>query len=73
MFAKEELSTNNSFDLKRWEMHRSSKRYRRMLVGILFGSTTRRVFPTVAMLVTFFIAVDLKDYPATIAPPHYTV
>jgi len=67
MFAgeEEEYGAGTSFDFKRWEMHRSSDRYSRLLVGVLFGSTTRRVFPTVVFLVAFSTLVDLYDYAAT--------
>eukprot|EP00588_Corethron_pennatum_P022199 CAMPEP_0194317234 /NCGR_PEP_ID=MMETSP0171-20130528/13972_1 /TAXON_ID=218684 /ORGANISM="Corethron pennatum, Strain L29A3" /LENGTH=401 /DNA_ID=CAMNT_0039073745 /DNA_START=269 /DNA_END=1475 /DNA_ORIENTATION=+ len=67
MFAgeEEEYGAGTSFDFKRWEMHRSSKRYSRLLVGVLFGSTTRRVFPTVVFLVAFSTLVDLYNYAAT--------
>lgn len=62
MFAGED--TPGSFDFKRWEKHRSSKRYGRMLIGVLFGSTTRRVAPTVLLLVAFSAVVDFYDYRA---------
>ncbi|KAL1512201.1 hypothetical protein AB1Y20_005465 [Prymnesium parvum] len=50
MFS-DELET--SFDFERWDSHRSPGRYGRLLFGVLFGVTTRRIGVTVALLVVF--------------------
>jgi len=74
MFAGEDA--RGTFDFERWEKHRSSKRYGRMLVGVLFGSTTRRVTPTVLFLVGFSVAIDFYDYiaePIRTFPPNLSV
>ena len=56
---------NGKFDFERWAVHRSSSRYGRELLGILFGSTTRRVFPTVVLLIIFTFGVDYYNQLAT--------
>ena len=56
---------DGSFDFKRWELHRSRSRYGRELIGILFGSTTRRVLPIVLLIVAFSFAVDYYNTMAT--------
>lgn len=56
---------DGSFDFERWAIHRSSSRYGRELLGILFGSTTRRVFPTVVLLIVFSFSVDYYNNMAT--------
>ena len=38
------------FDFDGWASHRSPARYFRLLIGILFGNTTRRVIPVVTLL-----------------------
>ena len=50
--------SSDSFDFERWATHRSSSRYGRELLGILFGATTRRVLPTVGLLLIFSCAVE---------------
>lgn len=57
MFLEEEDGTGASFDFERWAVHRSSSRYSRLLLGF-FGSTTRRIFPTIFGLTTFSVLVD---------------
>ena len=67
MFAEEEAGS--SFDFRRWEMHRSSSRYGRLLFGLLFGITTRRISPTVAAVVLFSGIVDAyNDVSHTTSP-----
>lgn len=56
MFAPENAEDENvlyNFDFEGWESHRSPARYFRLLIGILFGSTTRRVLPIVTVLGVF--------------------
>jgi len=50
MYAPAEDAGDDNFDFDGWESHRSPARYFRLLIGILFGSTTRRVIPVVALL-----------------------
>eukprot|EP00966_Prymnesium_polylepis_P141225 3261516-Prymnesium_polylepis.1 len=70
MFAEEE--EGSSFDFRRWEMHRSSSRYGRLLFGLLFGITTRRISPTVAAVVLFSGIVDAyNDVSARQPPPRW--
>lgn len=65
MFAGEdEVETGTTFDFKRWEMHRSSNRYSRMLIGVLFSSTTRRIAPKTLLFVAFSVVVDFYDFIA---------
>ena len=49
------------FDLERWQQHRSSSRYARLIPGILLGATTQRIASTVAALVTFSAAVGVYN------------
>jgi len=56
MFAPENAEDENvlyNFDFEGWESHRSPARYFRLLIGIFFGSTTRRVLPIVTVLGVF--------------------
>jgi len=65
MFAGEkDVDTGTTFDFERWEMHRSSNRYSRMLIGVLFSSTTRRIAPKTLLFVAFSLAVDFYDFIA---------
>ena len=43
----------STFDFERWRKHRSSSRYYRLLLGVLFGVTSRRVFPVLLALTGF--------------------
>ena len=43
----------STFDFERWTQHRSSSRYYRLLLGVLFGVTTRRVLPVLLANVIF--------------------
>mmetsp|Transcript_24279 Transcript_24279/g.77936 ORF Transcript_24279/g.77936 Transcript_24279/m.77936 type:complete len:307 (-) Transcript_24279:368-1288(-) len=56
MFSEE---NGGSFDFERWNVHRSAGRYGRLLIGILFGVTTRRIGVTVSLLVAFSGLVDV--------------
>jgi len=58
-----------SFDFDRWTTHRSSTRYSRLLLGILIGSTTRRILPVIAGLTVFSSFVDYYNVLATLADP----
>ena len=60
---------DGKFDFERWELHRSSSRYSRLLFGILFGTTSRRILPTVAALVIFSCAVDFYDEMRLLGDP----
>ena len=46
-----------SFDFDRWAVHRSSSRYTRLILGVLFGKTTQRIAPVVLLVVLFSTAV----------------
>jgi len=37
-----------TFDFERWAVHRSSSRYGRLVLGVVFGKTTQRIAPVVA-------------------------
>lgn len=50
-----------SFDMERWNTHRSSSRYVRLLSGVFFSVTTRRILPTVLILVAWSIGIDLYN------------
>jgi len=66
MFTAED---DSSFDFERWEVHRSSSRYGRLLLGTLAGSTSRRVIPTIALLVLFTFGVEFYNTMATMGNP----
>ena len=60
------------FDIERWDQHRSSSRYSRLIPGILVGPTTRRISGTVAPLVVYSFLIGLYNdfaqfYPSTVA------
>jgi len=59
MFTNE--TEGQSFDMERWNTHRSSSRYLRLLSGIFFSVTTRRVLPTVLILVAWSGGIDLYN------------
>lgn len=50
-----------TFDFDRWEQHRSTDRYGRLLIGLVAGVTTRRIFTFVAALVGFSAFVQIYD------------
>lgn len=50
-----------SFDFDRWELHRSSSRYTRLLEGVVSSVTARRILPTVAVFVAWSAAVDIYN------------
>jgi len=51
----------NGFDFERWEQHRSPNRYFRLLLGLIYGSTTRRIAPILLALVLWTSAVDFYN------------
>lgn len=51
MFVAEDAS--QPFDFERWEAHRSPRRYYRLLFGLFFGITTRRITPVLLNLFLF--------------------
>mmetsp|Transcript_140930 Transcript_140930/g.270427 ORF Transcript_140930/g.270427 Transcript_140930/m.270427 type:complete len:541 (-) Transcript_140930:63-1685(-) len=57
---------SNSFDFYRWSQYRSPSRYGRLLPGILFGITSRRIALTVALLVLFSCLVGSYSEQARI-------
>lgn len=59
MFTDEK--EGQSFDMERWNTHRSSGRYIRLLSGVFFSVTTRRILPTVLILVAWSIGIDLYN------------
>lgn len=61
------------FDLERWQKHRSSDRYARLIPGILLGATTKRIASTVAGLVVFSAAVSVYNTQALDPTLGYTL
>lgn len=59
MFTGEE--SDQTFDIERWNMHRSSSRYIRLLFGVFFSVTTQRILPPVLILVAWSGGVDLYN------------
>jgi hypothetical protein len=57
MFTDERES--QSFDHNRWMVHRSPRRYGRLLLGTFIGVTTKRISVTVSALFLFSAAVDV--------------
>ena len=57
MFTKQNDNGVPSVDFDRWEVHRSSSRYTRIVLGVLFGKTTQRIAPVVLLVVLFSTAV----------------
>ena len=53
------------FDFARWRQHKSQSRYGRLLLGILFGITTRRILLIVVMLTLFSQLVGLYNSAAS--------
>mmetsp|Transcript_32748 Transcript_32748/g.49356 ORF Transcript_32748/g.49356 Transcript_32748/m.49356 type:complete len:514 (+) Transcript_32748:225-1766(+) len=49
---------NNNFDFQRWDSHRSSDRYRRLLGGLFFGVTTKRILPPILVLTLWSATID---------------
>lgn len=65
MFAEDDGSGDDlAFDFERWEQHRDTSRYGRLLVGLVVGVTTRRIAIFVASLVGFTGFVQLYDQMA---------
>ena len=70
MFDEEaSQSFGQSFDFDRWDKHKSETRYGRLLLGVIYGSTTRRILPVVAALVIFSFIVDIYNVQASLADP----
>ena len=53
------------FDFERWSRHKSQTRYGRLLLGILFGITTRRILLIVFLLTVFAGGVGIYNSFAT--------
>lgn len=53
------------FDIERWNLHRSSSRYARLIPGILVGPTTRRIAGTVVGCTVFAACVGVYNAMAT--------
>lgn len=62
MFTDE--TSRRVFDIEKWEQHRGTGRYGRLLIGVLFGVTSRRIAITVALLTVFSGLVALYDQAA---------
>lgn len=50
-----------TFDIDRWNTHRSSSRYVRLLFGAFSSVTTRRILPPLFVLVAWSAAIDLYN------------
>ena len=57
------------FDIERWNMHRSTSRYARLIPGILIGPTTRRISGTVAGATLFAALVGVYNDLARMEDP----
>ena len=53
------------FDIERWNLHRSTSRYARLIPGILVGPTTRRIAGTVVGSTVFAASVGIYNAMAT--------
>ena len=62
-------AAGSSFDIERWQLHRSSSRYLRLIPGILIGPTTRRISLTVLQLAIFSALIDVYNDMATMGDP----
>ena len=51
----------NGFDFERWDQHRSPNRYFRLLFGLVYGITTRRIAPILVSLVLWTTLVDFYN------------
>ena len=56
MFASDEMD----FDFARWERHRATTRYGRLIAGTFAGETTRRILPALSTL--FLVASVVYVY-----------
>eukprot|EP00580_Thalassiosira_gravida_P008313 CAMPEP_0201631984 /NCGR_PEP_ID=MMETSP0493-20130528/5768_1 /ASSEMBLY_ACC=CAM_ASM_000838 /TAXON_ID=420259 /ORGANISM="Thalassiosira gravida, Strain GMp14c1" /LENGTH=469 /DNA_ID=CAMNT_0048103415 /DNA_START=299 /DNA_END=1708 /DNA_ORIENTATION=- len=52
---------DQTFDMERWNTHRSSTRYVRLLFGLFSSVTTRRILPTVMILGAWSAAIDFYN------------
>jgi len=59
-----EFSSSRDFNSGRWRKHASSTRYGRELVGLFWGTTTRRIFPLLTALSIFASLVEAYSYIA---------
>jgi len=59
MFTNER--DDQTFDMERWNTHRSSTRYVRLLFGVFSSVTTRRILPTVMILGGWSGAIDFYN------------
>ena len=57
LFTKMDAIGEPLFDYDRWAVHRSTDRYGRLVLGILFGKTTQRIAPVVAAVALFSTVV----------------
>ena len=60
MFVPDNVNDENAsstFEFDKWTQHRSSKRYYRLLLGVLLSVTTRRISPVLFALISFSSAV----------------
>ena len=74
MFVSEaEDGSSSTFDFDRWNQHRSASRYYRLLLGVLFGVTTRRITPVLLALITFSSAVCIYGQLAIYNPNLITI
>mmetsp|Transcript_13489 Transcript_13489/g.19887 ORF Transcript_13489/g.19887 Transcript_13489/m.19887 type:complete len:503 (-) Transcript_13489:18-1526(-) len=60
MFFNED-DDSSSFDFERWESHRSSDRYGRLLSGLFVGVTTKRIRVPILVLALWSAAVDIYN------------
>ena len=65
------------FDYERWEVHRSNDRYGRLVLGILFGKTTQRIFPVVLAVGLFssvvFVYNNVSPAPSPSLSPRLSL
>ena len=65
------------FDYERWEVHRSNDRYGRLVLGILFGKTTQRIFPVVLAVGLFssvvFVYNNVSPAPSLSLSPRLSL
>ena len=62
MFVDTTTESSTMVDFDRWQTHRSPDRYYRLLVGILFSVTTRRIAAPLLILMAFASAVCTYDH-----------
>ena len=59
MFASDEMGSE--FDFARWERHRSTTRYPRLIAGTFSGETTKRILPPLSVLFVLTTVVYLYN------------